>query len=391
MVDRSPTAARQLASRARRRVQGAAPAPDPDLREQRRVVDAFFAAARDGDFEGLVAVLHPDVVLRADEGPRLARRPGRRERGPPRGPVRSPRPPSPGRLSTASPASSSSAEGPPVLGHGASPSPRAERRHRRRLSRLSRPCARAGRGRSGRRGRDPLTSRRRSSTDAGDPGAGAFASKRTSATRPAAARDESSPARRGRLAASARRCGPWTVRLRARRAGPRGGARPLPGRPLRVPPFGLARRAPDRRRVRRRPAVGEVRAARDPARRRGPPALLGRRGAHAAAPRPARRGPPPRRAARRRTSTTPSCWRPRARGRLVDEDRWREAIGDAVVARSREQVARAVERSLGETVQRSSTATAARRAARPAGERHAVDGVVGSRRRRPSSCGRRRS
>ena len=68
MVDRSPTAARQLASRARRRVQGAAPSPDPDLGEQRRVVDAFFAAARDGDFEGLVAVLHPDVILRADEG-----------------------------------------------------------------------------------------------------------------------------------------------------------------------------------------------------------------------------------------------------------------------------------------------------------------------------------
>jgi RNA polymerase sigma factor (sigma-70 family) len=68
LVDRTPTAARQLASRARRRVQGAAPSPDPDLREQRRVVDAFFAAAREGDFEGLVAVLHPDVVLRADEG-----------------------------------------------------------------------------------------------------------------------------------------------------------------------------------------------------------------------------------------------------------------------------------------------------------------------------------
>ena len=85
MVDRSPTAARQLASRARRRVQGAAPSPDPDLREQRRVVDAFFAAAHDGDFEGLVAVLHPDVVLRADEGAeRSTRRPRRRERRPPR-------------------------------------------------------------------------------------------------------------------------------------------------------------------------------------------------------------------------------------------------------------------------------------------------------------------
>jgi RNA polymerase sigma factor (sigma-70 family) len=69
MVDRSPAAARQLASRARRRVQGAAPVPDGDLAAQRRVVDAFFAAARDGDFEALVAVLHPDVVSRGDGGP----------------------------------------------------------------------------------------------------------------------------------------------------------------------------------------------------------------------------------------------------------------------------------------------------------------------------------
>jgi RNA polymerase sigma-70 factor, ECF subfamily len=69
MVDRSPAAARQLASRARRRVQGAAPAPDADLAAQRRVVDAFFAAARDGDFDALVAVLHPDVVSRGDGGP----------------------------------------------------------------------------------------------------------------------------------------------------------------------------------------------------------------------------------------------------------------------------------------------------------------------------------
>jgi len=69
MVDRSPDAARQLASRARRRVQGAAPVPDADLAEQRRVVDAFFAAARDGDFDALVAVLHPDVVSRGDGGP----------------------------------------------------------------------------------------------------------------------------------------------------------------------------------------------------------------------------------------------------------------------------------------------------------------------------------
>jgi RNA polymerase sigma-70 factor, ECF subfamily len=68
LVDRSPAATRQLASRARRRVQGEAPVPDPDLAEQRRVVDAFFAAARDGDFEGLLAVLDPDVVSRADGG-----------------------------------------------------------------------------------------------------------------------------------------------------------------------------------------------------------------------------------------------------------------------------------------------------------------------------------
>jgi RNA polymerase sigma factor (sigma-70 family) len=69
MVGRSPTAARQLASRARRRVQGAAaPTPDPDLTAQREVVDAFFAAARGGDFDALVAVLDPDVVLRADGG-----------------------------------------------------------------------------------------------------------------------------------------------------------------------------------------------------------------------------------------------------------------------------------------------------------------------------------
>ena len=73
MVGRSPTAARQLASRARRRVKGAdLPAPDPDLARQRDVVDAFFLAARGGDFDALVALLDPDVVLRADFG---ARRP----------------------------------------------------------------------------------------------------------------------------------------------------------------------------------------------------------------------------------------------------------------------------------------------------------------------------
>lgn len=69
MIERSPAAARQLASRARRRVQGQAAPPDPDLGRQRRVVDAFFAASRDGDFDALVSVLHPDVVLRSDGGP----------------------------------------------------------------------------------------------------------------------------------------------------------------------------------------------------------------------------------------------------------------------------------------------------------------------------------
>jgi RNA polymerase sigma-70 factor (ECF subfamily) len=68
VVGRSPAAARQLASRARRRVKGAAPVPDADLARQRDVVDAFLAAARGGDFDALVAVLDPDVVLRADRG-----------------------------------------------------------------------------------------------------------------------------------------------------------------------------------------------------------------------------------------------------------------------------------------------------------------------------------
>jgi RNA polymerase sigma factor (sigma-70 family) len=67
IVGRSPAAARQLASRARRRVRGAA-TPDVDLARQREVVDAFFAAARGGDFDALVAVLDPDVVLRSDGG-----------------------------------------------------------------------------------------------------------------------------------------------------------------------------------------------------------------------------------------------------------------------------------------------------------------------------------
>jgi len=66
IVGRSPTAARQLASRARRRVQGAAAVPDADLTRKREVVDAFLAASRGGDFYALLVVLDPDVVLRAD-------------------------------------------------------------------------------------------------------------------------------------------------------------------------------------------------------------------------------------------------------------------------------------------------------------------------------------
>jgi len=68
ILERSPQATRQLASRARRRVRGAAPSPDADLSAQWEVVEAFLAAARDGDFDALVAVLDPDVVLRADGG-----------------------------------------------------------------------------------------------------------------------------------------------------------------------------------------------------------------------------------------------------------------------------------------------------------------------------------
>jgi RNA polymerase sigma factor (sigma-70 family) len=71
LVERSPTATRQLASRARRRVAEAdVPVPDPDLTRQRQAVDAFFRAARGGDFDALVEVLDPDVVLRADYGDR---------------------------------------------------------------------------------------------------------------------------------------------------------------------------------------------------------------------------------------------------------------------------------------------------------------------------------
>ena len=68
IMERSPEATRQLASRARRRVRGATPVPDADLTAQWEAVDAFLAAAREGDFDALVAVLDPDIVLRADGG-----------------------------------------------------------------------------------------------------------------------------------------------------------------------------------------------------------------------------------------------------------------------------------------------------------------------------------
>ncbi|MGW7422793.1 RNA polymerase sigma factor SigJ [Streptomyces sp. NPDC054813] len=68
IVERGSAATRQLASRARRRVQGATPSADPDLGRQRQALEAFLAASRGGDFEALVAVLHPDVVLRVDSG-----------------------------------------------------------------------------------------------------------------------------------------------------------------------------------------------------------------------------------------------------------------------------------------------------------------------------------
>jgi RNA polymerase sigma factor (sigma-70 family) len=68
ILDRSAVATRQLASRARRRVQGEVPAADTDLRAQRRVVEAFLAAVKDGDVAALIGVLHPEIVLRADGG-----------------------------------------------------------------------------------------------------------------------------------------------------------------------------------------------------------------------------------------------------------------------------------------------------------------------------------
>jgi RNA polymerase sigma-70 factor (ECF subfamily) len=74
ILERSPAATRQLASRARRRIRAAAPPGDASLAEQRPAVEAFLAASREGNLDGLIAVLHPDVVLRADFGPAAAAR-----------------------------------------------------------------------------------------------------------------------------------------------------------------------------------------------------------------------------------------------------------------------------------------------------------------------------
>jgi RNA polymerase sigma factor (sigma-70 family) len=74
LVGRTPAAAKQLASRARRRVKGAEMPADPDLTRQREVIDAFFSAARKGDFDALVRVLHPEMLLRIDAGPEHADR-----------------------------------------------------------------------------------------------------------------------------------------------------------------------------------------------------------------------------------------------------------------------------------------------------------------------------
>ena len=98
IVDRSPEAARQLASRARRRVQGNAPVSDADPEQQRQVVEAFIAAAREGDFDALVALLDPDIVLRADSGPGAAAPRPSRSAARPRWPAG--RSPSPGCSST---------------------------------------------------------------------------------------------------------------------------------------------------------------------------------------------------------------------------------------------------------------------------------------------------
>jgi RNA polymerase sigma factor (sigma-70 family) len=75
IVDRTPEAARQLASRGRRRVRGAAPSPDADQARQREIVDAFVAAARSGDFDALLSALDPEVVFRIDAGLALGARP----------------------------------------------------------------------------------------------------------------------------------------------------------------------------------------------------------------------------------------------------------------------------------------------------------------------------
>ena len=135
IVGRTPAAARQLASRGRRRVQASPTAPDPDLARQREVVDAFFAASRAGDFERLVAVLDPDVVSRSDAG---ALRPRRLDHGagsgggrPACAHVRPARPVRPAGAGQRRRRRRRGARGPPVLGHGLHRQRRPHRRDRR--------------------------------------------------------------------------------------------------------------------------------------------------------------------------------------------------------------------------------------------------------------------
>lgn len=132
VVDRTPAAARQLASRARRRVQGADPVPDPDLARKREVVNAFLAAARDGEFEALLTVLDPDVVVRSDTGAERCRCPGPGTgcggRGPSGDDVRAVRtvvPAGPGRRGTGR---HRDGRGPPFLGHDLHGGPGQDRR-----------------------------------------------------------------------------------------------------------------------------------------------------------------------------------------------------------------------------------------------------------------------
>jgi RNA polymerase sigma factor (sigma-70 family) len=130
VLARTPAAARQLASRARRRVR-AAPVPDPDPARQREVVDAFFAASRAGDIDALIAVLAPDAIVRSDAGPAWsvgrATRGGRRSQGSSR--LRPAVPVRPAHVRQRHRRSDGSPERTAVLGHGLHRHGREDHRH----------------------------------------------------------------------------------------------------------------------------------------------------------------------------------------------------------------------------------------------------------------------